>query len=538
MKKAINSKYNQGIPLEELFAGLLSGVLLAFSFPPYPFRFLVFFAFVPIFNYFTNIFPRRFEEQKSRPGSEKETWKFVVSRGFLVGFSLGVAFFSILIFWIANLIPESSVHHPEVIIPGLVLLIIYLSLYPAISGIALSCLVGRFGSWALILAPSIWSLTELARSRGELGFSWGVVAYSLVKYPIAIQGASVYGMFGLSLMVVLVNLLITIVVFGVRGRSGWRMKAFFVAFIVVISHLLWGRYEIRKVDSFVNASKGAMVAVVQPNTDLGIKWKPAFRDSIFRDLERYLERSASGGAELVIFPETAAPVSFKATPKYLSELERCAFENGVDVLIGFIDHTLSGNDWFSHNAAGLINKKGEFVDVYHKINLLPFGEKIPFSQYFGFLERLNFGQANFRAGKKRTIFPSPAGRFSVLICFESTFSDFTRRFVNDGAQFLVNVTNDGWFGGNRGPWQHAEMAVLRAVENRVTLLRAANTGISLIVDPAGRIREKLGMGVSGILYDKVIVPDGKTLFTRFGHLIFFFIVLFDVIIFIILRLLE
>jgi len=538
MKRDLNSKHNHGIPSEELFAGLLSGVLLAFSFPPYPFRFFVFFAFIPLFNYFANVFPRRLEDRKNIPGSEKGTWRFVVSRGFLVGFSSGVAFFSILIFWIANLIPESSVHHPEVIIPGLVLLVIYLSLYPAISGIALSYLVGRFGSWALILAPSIWSITELARSRGELGFSWGVSAYSLVKYPIAIQGASVYGMFGLSFMIVLVNLLVTIVIFGVRGRSGWRIKAFFVVFVVVIFHLFWGRYEIRKVDSFENVSKGTMVAVVQPNTDLGIKWKPAFRDSIFRDLERYVERSAKGGAELVIFPETAAPVSFKATPKYLIELERCAFENGVDILIGFIDHTLSGNNWFSHNAAGLINKKGELVDVYHKINLLPFGEKIPFSQYFSFLESLNFGQANFKAGKKRTIFPSPAGRFSVLICFESTFSDFTRRFVNDGAQFLVNITNDGWFGGDRGPWQHAEMAVLRAVENRVVLLRAANTGISMIVDPAGRVRERLGMGVNGVLYDKVIAPGSKTLFTRFGHLIFFFIVLFNVAIFIILKLLE
>ena len=126
----------------------------------------------------------------------------------------------------------------------------------------------------------------------------------------------------------------------------------------------------------------------------------------------------------------------------------------------------------------------------------------------------------------------------MLICFESTFSDFTRRFVNDGAQFLVNITNDGWFGGNRGPWQHAEMAVLRAVENRVFLLRAANTGISLIVDPAGRVRERLGMGVSGILYDRVATLNGKTIFTRFGHLIFFMIILINIVIFIIFRALK
>jgi apolipoprotein N-acyltransferase len=146
---------------------------------------------------------------------------------------------------------------------------------------------------------------------------------------------------------------------------------------------------------------------------------------------------------------------------------------------------------------------------------------MPWSQYFPALSKLDFGQANFVAGKKQTIFDSSVGKFGVLICFESSFSDFTRRYVQDGADFLVNITNDGWFGDNQGPLQHAEMAILRSVENRVTLFRAAYTGVSMIVDPVGRVRERIGPFTEGMIYGSAERSSGATIYTRHGHALFF-----------------
>jgi apolipoprotein N-acyltransferase len=267
------------------------------------------------------------------------------------------------------------------------------------------------------------------------------------------------------------------------------------------------------------------VAVNQPNVNLGLKFERSYRDSIFMQMERYCGVASAHGAELIIFPETAAPVSFKATPEYLAWLETMARSGPIDILTGYVDHTVKDNEWLAHNAAALISKNGALTGNYHKVNLLPFGEKMPWSQYFPVLSKLDFGQANFIAGKEQTIFHSTVGKFGVLICFESSFSDFTRRYVQNGADFLVNITNDGWFGDNQGPIQHAEMAILRAVENRVTLFRAGYTGVSMVVDPVGRIEARLGPFEEGMIYGSAFRSPHETFYTRHGYAVYFALVI-------------
>jgi apolipoprotein N-acyltransferase len=187
------------------------------------------------------------------------------------------------------------------------------------------------------------------------------------------------------------------------------------------------------------------------------------------------------------------------------------------------------DDWVVYNAAGLFNGNGKLVSIYRKVNLLPFGERIPFSQYLPLLGRLEFGQANFRPGSEPTIFESSAGTFGVLICFESTFANYTRNYVRNGAGFLVNITNDGWFGSRTGPLQHVESAVVRAVENRVSLVRAANTGVSLQVDPAGRILRRIDLDIDGAISARLYRPSGMTFFTRYGHVPFLAMALLNLI---------
>ena len=489
----------------ELLAGLSSGILLALCFPPFPTRFLAAVALVPVFAYFLRV--------------GRLSWK----RAFAVGFLLGVAFFTTLLFWILKLIPASGVTMPWIMGPALALLVAYLSCYTAVFTLVLSRLTNRLGAGALFAAPALWSLVEFARSHGELGFSWGILANALAIHPLAIQGVSFYGPFGLSLVLVFLNVCAAWALFA-RGR-GARLAAVAAFIAIAGGHLLWGSLEISCYDrTKVRLDGENSVAVMQPNIDLARKFDPAFRDSVFTQMEKYSVAAGQHGAQLIIFPETAAPVSFKVTPRYLGWLEAIAHGSGVDILTGYVDHTVKDGVWIAHNAAALISKEGILAGNYHKIDLLPFGEKMPWSEYFPALSKLDFGQANFIAGKKQTVFVSSAGKFGVLICFESTFSDFTRRYIQNGADFLVNITNDGWFGNNQGPVQHAEMAILRSVENRVTLFRAAYTGVSMIVDPVGRVEQRLGPFTEGMIYGSAERGAGLTIYTKYGSVIYFLLV--------------
>jgi apolipoprotein N-acyltransferase len=494
----------------ELLSGALGGLLLALSFPPFPMRYCALIALVPVFRYFLLTAGENFD----RP----------VRRAFVLGYTLGITFFLILLYWISILIPASSARMPWLMIPATVLLVLYLSCYTALFTITQSLLLRRFGTSSLFAAPALWSLLELARSRGELGFPWGNLSSALVRIPVAVQGVAVYGPFGLSLIVVLVSVLFAIALFGRSARP--RAASFIAALVIVVGHLVWGVTEIAR---FGNDSGGhgdaVTAAIVQPNVDLAIKWEAAYRDTIFQEIEGLTAAAAASGARLVIFPETAAPISFGHQVSYVRWLKRIARDNDIDLFTGFIDHTREDDEWHPHNAAGLFSGEGDITGYYIKVNLLPFGERMPFSQYIPALGRLDFGQANFKPGTVQTIFRSRGLRFGALICYESIFADYTRRYVRDGADFLVNITNDGWFGSAVGPKQHAEAAILRAVENRVPLLRAANSGISMVVDPVGRVTQSIVLDREGMLTTPVYPKRGLTLFTRYGHAIYFLVVL-------------
>jgi apolipoprotein N-acyltransferase len=500
---------------EELFAGILGGFLLALSFPPYPTRLLALFALVPLFRYFLVVFPS-YKGRKER-----------LKRGFLAGWFYGITLFLVLLFWITNLIPASSVNLRWVLTPGLILLVMYLGLYVGLFGLATAALYDRVGRKALIAAPALWGITEYLRCSGELSFSWGVISGSLLKYPLASQGLSITGPFGYAMLIVTVNLLIASALF-IRGRAG-RLQAVLLLAVLVSAAVIVGHFRIKSIDRAIASADGhAVVAIVQPNLDLGKKWKPVYRDTIFAEIEELTEKAAALGAELVIFPETAAPVSMSHNRKYRAWMKSIAKDAGVDVYIGYVRHEREGERWRSFNSSGIFDRRGLLTQQYDKINLLQFGERIPFSGWFSFLERMDFGQANFGRGEEQTIFDSPVGRFGSLICFESTFSGYSRDYIGLGADFLVNITNDGWFGGARGPLQHSESAIQRAIENGVTVLRAANTGVSMLIDPAGRVVESIGLDREGILLVPVYKVSSKTPYSRYGQLVFIGMALLNV----------
>jgi apolipoprotein N-acyltransferase len=262
------------------------------------------------------------------------------------------------------------------------------------------------------------------------------------------------------------------------------------------------------------------MAIVQPNVDLAVKWKPEFKDSTLKLIERLTREAATPDVELIVFPETCAPIYIDGRlPVFKHRLLLLARELDVSIYIGFLNHGYDGpnGELSIYNSSGLVTPDGRLVK-YDKRHLLPFGEQLPLSWKYRWLRKINFGQSNFFPGTPTPPLEVSGASFSFtpLICFESVVPYLCREGVEQGAGILVNITNDGWFGDTPGPFQHAQMSILRAVEFRRYLVRSANSGVSMIVDPTGRVLSSLGLYVQGILTADITPLDDRTFYSRFG----------------------
>ena len=474
----------------------LSGLLLAVCFPKFA---LVLVAFVALFPLMLAIRP---------PGSPPETTVSVWS-AFRLGYLTGVVFFLVLLYWIPKL-PAENVTVPYLMIPALGVMAAYLALYPALAAAAAAWLSRRGVSPAISL-PLAWTLTEALRGTGTFGFPWGSLGYAFAPYPHLIQFASITGVWGVSLWAALVNGS----VYSYLALPWVRPKltGFALIAIVVVLPYLHGQ----NVLNHRRPRAGVAVGVIQPNVG-NDKWEMAVRDSVVHAI---LDQTADLAAEseagppaMTIWPETAIPVRLPREPYYRYLVERLVDSTGVPLLAGFPDGVRleDGSIRFTNSAALILPERG-IVARYDKRHLVPFSEDFPLP----FLNRFDFGQSDFTPGTKPGIMKENGVPFGVLICFESIFPGLAREEVNLGARYLVNITNDQWFGDSAAPAQHFNMNVLRAIESRVGLVRAANTGISGVIDPYGLVRHRTDTFVKTGFVDAVELGDGPTFYDRHGN---------------------
>ncbi len=259
------------------------------------------------------------------------------------------------------------------------------------------------------------------------------------------------------------------------------------------------------------------IALLQANTSREIKWKHGYEGIVVEDLLVRTHAAAAAGAELVIWPETAAPMMILWEPDLAKRVRESVAEAQAWTLVGTLDAVLKGGgDFDAYNAAMLYDPTGRLRQRYYKMRLVPFSEAMPWSRQIPWMNALNFGQSDFRAGQEQTVLHAGKHPFAVLICFESIFPELSRERVRRGARDLVNITNDFWFGRSAGPTQHAEMAILRAVENRTPLARCANSGISFFVDPWGRVTQRTGLFVEAQPIARVRAGTGGSFYTHHG----------------------
>ena len=405
-----------------------------------------------------------------------------------------------------------------VTIPGVILLVLALALYFAAWGwLANRILVkGRATPFTpLILLPASWVALEYIRSHLLTGLGWNLLGHTQWNCIPVIQIAGVTGVWGVSFLVMMVNVALSVSVKGV----GWRVKGINlgVAGIFLCAALFYGHVVLRQfpAPSTRHPTPVFKVALLQGNIPQTQKWNDAFEEAIWKRYAGLAAEAVKRRPDLIVWPETAVP-GYLDDPAVANRLREIVRSGGTEALVGAPTEDPENN--LAFNSAILLNRAGEERQIYSKIHLVPFGEFIPIKPVFGWLKKF-YPVADFAPGKEWTVFRSPAP-FSVLVCFEDLFPELCRTFTRRGAGWLFVITNDAWFGRSAASVQHLQASVFRAVESRVWVGRAANTGWTGFVDPAGRrlpapgqvSRFKAGIATAEL----PVIAHSETLYVRWG----------------------
>ena len=450
-----------------------------------------------------------------------------VRQAMVEGWVGGGAFFVALLSWLTHTLTAYTALDGPVAVLVLALLSAYLAVYWALAAGATAALGGALGSGAVWLAPAFWVTAELGRTHLLSGFPWGLLGYVPYRRLSLIQGAAWTGVYGVSALLVLVNAAIAYV--ALARTRGLALLGLGAAGLVLSAASILGHAHLR-----APSPSGATlpVALIQGNIDQGVTANPtSARDRlrIYGDLSR----RAAPGVRLVVWPEGAVPVDRGEEPAMLASLTRLAATVDRPLLVGTSDAVPAGAPGERSrspfeasasqpearylNTALLVSGSGVSAR-YDKMHLVPFGEYVPLKRLLLFVDAVATELRDVSPGRTTTVFPLAGAPFGTVICYEVIFPSLFRRFVAEGATFMLNLTNDAWVGDSSGPLQHLAMVPLRAVENRVAVGRAANTGVSALVAPSGAIVEALPLGRRGSLHVEVPLSTGGTFYTRHGDL--------------------
>ncbi len=499
---------------KELIYGLISGVLLGISFPPFPFPVLIFFALIP---YLFVI------EKKENLGSINRFTYFTIF------------FFTLItLYWVGSWTKEAD---PFLMISGILLMFINPAIFIIPSTIYYFCKKTFNDKAALYLFPFFWVAFEYMYSITDLRFPWLMLSNSLPYFNWFIQFADIIGAYGISLLILYINIFLYLFIKSYLMKKRDNLLYAAVAVLLFIVPVIYGVY---KTSTFEHSGKRIKVGLIQPNLNPWDKWEAGNLDE---QLNLYLslsQKAVEQGAKLIVWPESALPV-YLLSGNYFNEVEKIhqfTDSNNVYLMTGMPDATFYFNldkappdakkiksgdaAYTSYNSILLFTPFSSSVQKYGKIKLVPFGEKVPFVEYLPFLGDLikwQVGISSWNVGKEKTIFDLMNFKAAGVICFESIYPDFVAEFVNKDAQLLVVVTNDSWYGYSSGPFQHKEISILRAIENRRTVIRAANGGISCIIDPLGRTVSQTKLFTKNVLVGYAELRDEKTFFSRYPLII-------------------
>ncbi len=472
--------------IKNLTLALLSSILLSLSFPPFKTGFFAYFGLVPILIFI------------NRVKNYLELLRYTYLSMLL--------FHSFTLFWIGGWTSKTD---PFMMIGSVALILVHPVFYwiPFIIFYFIKKHLG--GKTALFVFPFLWNALEYLRSIDETAFPWLTLGNTQSYYLPIIQITSIIGVYGLSFLIVLFNVLLYTAYKNFRYESfRFTLNKLAIIVIILVSLFIYGKVNLN--DAIYDGKK-IRIGVVQPDFDPWEKWE----DEVNPQLDVYLKLSDSAaqkGAELIVWPESALPVYLLSGnyPDEVRQIKSFCREKNVAIVTGLPlvhfhfskenakkDSKISRDSSYyydTYNGVVLFLPDSDLIQEYGKMNLVPFAERAPYLRYLPFLGDLikwSVGISNWSVWDSQTVFnykvrDGDTAKFSAVVCYESIFPSFNAEFVKLGAQFLIVVTNDSWYGKLAGPYQHKQYAVFRAVENRRWIVRSANGGISCIIDPYGK----------------------------------------------------
>jgi apolipoprotein N-acyltransferase len=433
------------------------------------------------------------------------------TRALLFGFLTGLVYFTGTLYWISRVMAVYG-GLPSWL-AGLLNagLIIYLSLFPALHAGAVRRLVSTHGPAAVLAAPFIWVASELA--RGYLtGFPWAVLGHSQIRALAIAQLASIGGVYSLSWLIAGVSAAVVFAAIAPRRR----FVPLGAALLVIVAIAAWGSRRVAA-GELTRLGEPINVGLVQGNVDQAIKWDPRSANAIFQDYITKTRQAIFEGAQLVIWPESSTPFMFEEDPAGAEQLRNLVRQAKVTLIFGS-DQIERGSPQKFYNAAFLLRPDGSVGGIYRKIRLVPFGEYVPYHRLLFFAAPLTEQVGSFTPGDRAEMLPVDGHRVSVAICYEVIYPSLVRRFVSAGSELLTTITNDAWFGDTSAPAQHFEQAAMRAVEEGRYMVRAANTGISGVVDPYGRILSQTPIFQPAVVVGQARMLTTTTFYARHGEL--------------------
>lgn len=441
------------------------------------------------------------------------------ARAFEIGWFFGFGQFLVGLYWISNALLVDSQTFGWAVPLAAGALPAGLAVFPAL-GIAAAGFFWSAGVTRIFVLATAWAVAEWARGHAFTGFPWNLIGYVWVEVDPVRQSAALMGVYGLGLLTVFVAAApATLAGAGFRRRGPWGL----VAAGLAIFGVLWGWGSLRIADTVPRRVPGVLLRVVQPNIEQSLKWRADKREQNF---ERHLALSAGAGTDAVthlIWPEAAVPYYLGSDAVRRAMIANRLSKNQI-LLAGSLRADVSSTGVRSFwNAFHAVDSQGSVIATYDKSHLVPFGEYLPLRPLFSLvgLEKVAFGLGDYSAGPgRRTLEVPGVPPFSPLICYEIIFPGMVVPRTGPKPSWLLNVTNDAWYGVSTGPYQHLAMARFRAVEEGLPVVRSANTGISAIVDSYGGLVATLGLGEGGVIDGPLPrATSVPTLYGRWGDVI-------------------
>jgi len=471
----------------------LSGLLLFFSFPKFGVGFMAWVALAPLFYALKDANP---------------------AKGFSLGFITGIISHIGILYWITYVVVYYGNLPYYAGITVMLLLATYLSLYTAVfaSGVIF---FREHGIPAVFSSPFLWTSLEYAKSHLFTGFPWENLAYSQYLYTHVVQIADITGIYGVTFLIVMVNAIVSDIIM-MKGETKKIARRIMVGGVIMTLICVYGFWKIHYTTKYLKGADVIEVSVIQGNIDQSVKWDPHYQSETINIYRNLSMTKAISGSELIVWPETATPFFFQDGNDLHRRVVDVARDGGNWLLFGSPSYLKNKNGVSLLNSAFILSPDGDVRGKYDKVHLVPYGEYIPLKQWFPFIRKLVTGVGDFISGKGYYPLDMNHHKIGVLICYEGIFPEAARSYKKAGADLLVNITNDAWFGMTSAPHQHLSMTTLRAVETRLSIVRAANTGVSAFIDPIGKITNRTNLFEEAVLKESVKISNDKTFYMLYG----------------------